>query len=112
MTYEAEVIVRLTGAYEQLTLEHAGNAPPAWTEDDVREVLRAMLMAVDRAVNDGENAARTVTFRGISWIVSPFDGGVAIALEIPSGSVIAGPFDIAEARLSALISKVMQGRVN
>ncbi|MBI1876504.1 MAG: hypothetical protein HYZ58_08480 [Acidobacteria bacterium] len=112
MTYEAEVVVRLTGAYERVTLEHGGNAPPAWTEDDVRGVLQTMLMAVDRAVNDGENAARTVTFRGISWIVSPFDAGVAIALEIPSGSVIAGPFDIAEARLSALISKVMQGRVN
>lgn len=112
MTFGAEVIVRLTGAYGQLTLEHTGNVPSAWTEDDVRGVLREMLMAVDRAVNEGENVARGVTFRGISWIVSPFDSGVAIALEIPSGSVVAGPFDIPEARLNALMSRVMQGTVN
>lgn len=108
MTYTAEVVVRITGEYERFTLEHGGNAPSDWTEVDVAGVLRDMLLAIDRAVNVGENAARTVTFRGISWIVSPFDSGVVIALEIPSGSAVAGPFNIREDRLNVLISRVMQ----
>lgn len=109
MLYTAELVVRMTGQSERVTLEHAGNLPPRWDAADVAQVLRQMLLAVDRAVNGGENVAQSVSFRGISWIVNPFDSGVAIALEIPSGSIVAGPFDIAEDRLSALITQVMHG---
>jgi hypothetical protein len=45
--------------------------------------------------------------RGFSWIVEPADGGVVIALEIPMGAAVAGPFDIPQARLDALITKVI-----
>ena len=46
--------------------------------------------------------------RGFSWIVNPFEGGgVVIALELSLGAVIAGPFDIAERDLSAMIARVM-----
>ena len=53
-------------------------------------------------------ADRPVALRGFSWIVNPFDeGGVVIALEMSLGAIVAGPFDIAERDLSAMIQKVM-----
>jgi len=49
-----------------------------------------------------------VAMRGFSWIVNPFEGGgVVIALELSLGAVVAGPFDIAERHLSAMIQRVM-----
>jgi hypothetical protein len=46
--------------------------------------------------------------RGFSWIVNPFEGGgVVIALELSLGAVVAGPFDIPEGDLSAMIQRVM-----
>jgi hypothetical protein len=48
-----------------------------------------------------------VSLRGFSWIVSPFDGGVVIALELTLGAIVAGPFDISEGELSAAITRVM-----
>jgi hypothetical protein len=112
MTFTAEVVVRLTGESSRLTLAHDGNPPATWTERDAADVLRTMLLAIDQAVNAGENAARGVSFRGISWIVTPFDDGVAIAIEIPSGAAVAGPFDIPEERLTALLTTVMHRAVH
>jgi hypothetical protein len=48
-----------------------------------------------------------VALRGFSWIVNPFDNGVVIALEMSLGAAIAGPFDIAERDLTAMITRVM-----
>ena len=45
--------------------------------------------------------------RGFSWIVTPVGGGVAIAIEIPSGAVVAGPFDGAVDTLTATITRVL-----
>jgi hypothetical protein len=46
--------------------------------------------------------------RGFSWIVNPYDGGgVVIAIELSLGAVIAGPFDVAERDLTAMIQRVM-----
>ena len=50
---------------------------------------------------------RFVALRGFSWIVEPTTGGVVIAIEIPTGAVVAGPFDIPQPRLDALISRVL-----
>lgn len=108
MQFEIEVVVRQSGDVVRDSLYHDGPEPARWSEADAASILRAMLLAVDRAVHGETSAARTVTLRGLSWIVSPFEDGVAIAIEIPSGSVIAGPFAIAEHRLSELISKAMK----
>jgi hypothetical protein len=82
--------------------------PRAWTDDDVAAVLEAMLRAMDKAKNPEASAERAVALRGFSWIVNPFeDGGVVIALEMMMGAVVAGPFDIPEAQLSAMITRVM-----
>ena len=82
--------------------------PRRWTDDDVTAVLVGMLRALEQAKNPEADENRRVAMRGFSWIVNPFEGGgVVIALELSLGAVIAGPFDIAERDLSAMIERVM-----
>jgi hypothetical protein len=82
--------------------------PRRWTDDDVTAVLVGMLRTLDRAKNPAADDDRPVGMRGFSWIVNPFEGGgVVIALELSLGAVIAGPFDIAERDLSAMIERVI-----
>jgi hypothetical protein len=81
--------------------------PRTWTDDDVRGILEAMLKTMNRlkhpAAPDGP-----VGLRGLSWIVNPFeDGGVVIAIEITLGAAIAGPLDIEQAALEAMIARVL-----
>lgn len=82
--------------------------PSAWTDADVAAVLIEMLRAMERAKNPAVEADRPIALRGFSWIVNPFeDGGVVIALEMTLGAVVAGPFDIGEGQLSAMIHRVV-----
>jgi len=106
MLFDIEIVLRDRDSAIAERLEHDGNDVPAWTEADVREVLTSMLLAIDRAKNP-ESDQRQVTLWGFSWIVEPTKGGVVIALEIPTGAVVAGPFDIPQARLDSLIAKVL-----
>ena len=78
-----------------------------WTEDDVRQQLSEMLLAIEREKNPGGEAP-PVTLRGFSWIVSPFDhGGVILHLEMQMGTASAGPIAIAEPRLTGLVSRAV-----
>ena len=108
MTFEVEIVVRASGRWSVDTLYHDGHEPPAWNEQDVRAVLTLMLLAVDRAASGAADVARTVALRGLSWIVTPFESGSAIAIEITAGSVVAGPFDIPERQLTALITRAIE----
>jgi hypothetical protein len=82
--------------------------PRAWTDHDVSDVLKGMLRALERAKDPQAAADRPIALRGFSWIVNPFDGGgVVIALELSLGAVVAGPFDVGEADLSAMIERVV-----
>jgi hypothetical protein len=66
------------------------------------------LRALEQAKNPDADLNRRVAMRGFSWIVNPYEGGgVVIALELSLGAVIAGPFEIAERDLSAMIQRVM-----
>ena len=86
----------------------ATREPGRWTDDDVTAVLVGMLRALEQAKNPDADEHRRVAMRGFSWIVNPYDGGgVAIALELSLGAVIAGPFDVAERDLTAMIQRVM-----
>jgi hypothetical protein len=107
MTFEVEVVVRASGKVTVQTLYHDGHEPPAWTEEDVRAVVTLMLLSVDRAASGSTDVEKTVALRGLSWIVTPFDAGSAIAIEITAGSVIAGPFDIPERQLTSLITRAI-----
>ena len=105
MTFDIEIVLRERDFAVTETIEHHG--PPAdWTELDVESVLKEMLLAIDRAKNPGASG-RFVALRGFSWIVEPAQGGVVIALEIPSGAAVAGPFAIEQARLDRLIARVL-----
>jgi hypothetical protein len=85
-----------------------GREPGSWTESDVSAVLAGMLRALERAKHPDAPADRPVALRGFSWIVNPYDeGGVVIAVEMSLGAIVAGPFNIAEQDLTAMIQRVM-----
>jgi hypothetical protein len=106
MIFDVEIVLRDREHAIAATCVHDGNDAPRWTETDVQDVLKSMLLAVDRAKNPGVEE-RFVALRGFSWIVEPAKGGVVIAIEIPTGAVVAGPFDIPQPRLDSLITRVL-----
>jgi hypothetical protein len=81
--------------------------PALWTDHDVAELLKAMLLALYRAKN--RDACDTPVFlRGFSWIVNPFaDGGVVLAVEIQIGAAVAGPFAIDKELFEEMISRAI-----
>ena len=106
MRYTVEIVLRERDYAVTEEVHHHGNSPSSWTELDVEGVLKSMLEAIDRVKNPGDEP-RPVRLRGFSWIVEPTDGGVVIAMEIPSGAAVAGPFDIAQPRLDGMITRVL-----
>jgi hypothetical protein len=104
MTFEIEIVLRENDHATTERLSHPVGAD-AWTEQDVREVLMKILSAIDRAKNPG--VEREATLRGFSWIVEPSDGEVVIAIEIPMGAAVAGPFGIDGPRLTGMIQRVL-----
>ena len=106
MTFDIEIVLRESDRAIARQIVHSGNDVPAWTELDVQDVLKAMLRAIHQAKHPGSED-RFVALRGFSWIVEPASGGVVIALEIPTGAAVAGPFAIAQPKLDALIKRVL-----
>jgi hypothetical protein len=106
MTFDIEVVLK--DRIEAVTdrVFHGGNNPGEWTEADVAAVLKSILLAIGRA-KDPAQGERHIALRGFSWIVEPTAEGVVIAIEIPMGAAVAGPFDIPQARLDALITRVV-----
>ena len=106
MTYDVEIVLRERNYAVTEKVVHAGNEPAHWTDDDVETVLKEILLAIDRVKNP-DAPSRYVTLRGFSWIVEPTPGGAVIAIEIPSGAAVAGPFRIDQSRLDRLIARVI-----
>ena len=109
MTGQMTVDVWLRGTDFATTaiIDGSPRPPRSWTDEDVRQVLEAMLRAMDRLKRPGESD-RDISLRGLSWIVNPYeDGGVVIAIEITMGAAIAGPFEVDKARLEAMIARVL-----
>lgn len=106
MTFKVEVLLKGREDVVETKVDFAGPEPAAWADDDVRRVLELTLGAFDRVRNpDAEE--RSVALRGFNWIVTPVAGGVAIAIEIPSGAVVAGPFDGDVDTLTATVTRVL-----
>jgi hypothetical protein len=108
MDIQLDIWLRGTNHATSDVISPVGREPRVWTDEDVEAVLVGMLRALDRAKNPDTDGERPVALRGFSWIVNPFhSGGVLIALELSLGAVIAGPFDIPERELNAMISRVV-----
>ncbi|MCA1563495.1 MAG: hypothetical protein LC804_25665 [Acidobacteria bacterium] len=106
MVFNIEVVLRENDRAVASTVDHRGNEPALWTDEDVRAVLTAILRAIDRAKNP-DGGARAIALRGFSWIVEPTGAQVVIALEIPTGAAVAGPFGIDQDRLDRMIARVV-----
>ena len=106
MVFNVEIVLKGREYAVTETIVHEGRDAPAWTDEDVESVLTEMLRALDRAANPGEEE-RAVTLKGFSWIVEPSEGRVVIAIEIPSGAAIGGPFEIEQAKLDEMITRVV-----
>lgn len=91
---------------EQVSIAHG--EPSTWSEIAVRDVLVEILRAIERAQNPSAPPDRLVILQGFSWIVEPVDNEVVIAIEIPMGAAVAGPFAIEQAVLDKLITKVLK----
>ena len=105
-SYTVEVVLRERD-YAVSEEARTTSTPREWTEFDVEDVLRDILRAIDRAKNPDADVTRHVALRGFSWIVEPSDGGVVIAIEIPMGAAVAGPFDADAGELNALITRAL-----
>ena len=107
MTVQVDVWLRGNDFATTTRIDGIAREAPAWTDKDVRAVLEGMLRALDRSKHPAQ-ADRPVALRGLSWIVNPYeDGGVVIAIEITLGAAIAGPLDIEQAALEAMIARVL-----
>jgi hypothetical protein len=109
MTFNVEIVLRERD-YAVTEEIHTTCRPGEWTEPDVEQVLKSMLLAIDRLKHPGDDE-RFVALRGFSWIVEPTTGGVVIAIEIPSGAAVAGPFEIDQRKLDALINRVLAAAI-
>jgi hypothetical protein len=58
-------------------------------------------------VKNPSAVGRHVALRGFSWIVEPMGSDVVIAIEIPMGAAVAGPFAIDPQRLDEMIRRVI-----
>ncbi len=107
MTFTVEVLLKGREDVVARSVRH-DVAPDAWTDDDVRQVLHLALREFERVQHPGEEA-RPVQLRGLSWIVTPLERGVAIAMESASAAIVAGPFEIDREWLTQAIKRVMAG---
>jgi hypothetical protein len=108
MTFDVEVVLkgRDFAVTEAVTTGHGD--PASWDEAAVRDVLVQILRAIERVENPQAPPDRPVALRGFSWIVEPNGADVVIAIEIPMGAAVAGPFSVDQARLDGLIGRVLQ----
>jgi hypothetical protein len=106
MTVKIDIWLRGTEVGQSGTIEGIAREPSAWTDEDVRRVLEGMLSTMHRLKHPEE--AATVSLRGLSWIVNPFEqGGVVIAIEVGMGAAVAGPLEVDQRTLEAAITRVL-----
>ena len=108
MTFNVDVVLRGKESAVTETARLSTADAATWTDADVRHVLTEILRAIERVQNPQADRNRVVALRGFSWIVEPnADNEVVIAIEIPMGAAVAGPFKISQPTLDAAITRVM-----
>jgi hypothetical protein len=108
MTFNVEIVLkgRDFAVTEAVTVDHG--EPASWDDAAVRDVLTEILRAIGRAEDPRAASDRGVVLQGFSWIVEPAEDHVVIAIEIPMGAAVAGPFAIDRSRLDAAITRVLK----
>lgn len=109
MTFPIEIVLKGRDFAVTESVEVTG-VDAAWNDATVRRMLVEILRAIAREEDPASPSDREVRLQGFSWIVEPVDepaGQVVIAIEIPMGAAVAGPFAIAQPELDALISRVI-----
>ena len=107
MSVSVDIWLRGTDFATTETIDHIATPATGWNDEDVQRLLEGMLRAMDRRKRPGE-PDRPIALRGFSWIVNPYEtGGVVIAIEMSLGAAIAGPFDIDQMALEAMITRVL-----
>lgn len=108
MTFDVEIVLkgRDFAVTEAVSVPHG--EPESWGDDAVRDVLVGILRAIDRVQNPDSADDRAVVLQGFSWIVEPSNDAVVIAIEIPMGAAVAGPFAIGQAELDAMVARVIR----
>ena len=107
-TFDVEVVLknRDFAAKEAVVVSHG--PPDTWNEAAVYDALVEILRAIGRAQDPQAPRDRPVILTGFSWIVEPVTDGAILAIEIPMGAAVAGPFRMPQARLDALITNVLR----
>jgi len=108
MTFNVDVVLKGRDSAVTDAVSVAGPDPLVWDDAVVRDVLVGILRAIDRAQNPGAPADRGVVLQGFSWIVERAEAASVIAIEIPMGAAVAGPFAIGQAELDAAIARVLR----
>lgn len=106
MNFTVEVLLKGREDVVERPLEHAV-AAGEWTDEDVRALLHMALREFEQALSPDAGEPRPIHLRGFNWIVTPLEQGVAIAIEMATGALVAGPFDVDRDWLTAAINRVM-----
>ena len=108
VTFPVEIVLKGQdiAVTETLTIAHGEAA--TWNDAAVRDALVEIIRAIDRAQNPSAPKDRAVMLQGFSWIVEPVGDQVVIAIEIPMGAAVAGPFTARQADLDAMITRVLR----
>jgi len=108
MIFPVEVVLkgRDFAVTENLVISHG--EPNTWNDTSVQALLVEVLRAIDRAQNPDAPKDRIVVLHGFSWIVEPLEGKVVLAIEIPMGAAVAGPFDIDQKVFTEMIERVLK----
>ena len=106
MDFTVEVLLKGREDVIARQMEHAV-AAGQWTDGDVREVLHMTLREFEQALSPDADERRPIHLRGFNWIVTPLPQGVAIAIEMATGALVAGPFEVDADWLTASITRVM-----
>lgn len=108
MTFPVEILLKGRESAITETVEIPFSEPALWDDKAVRAMLVEVLHAIARAQDEDEARSRTVVLQGFSWIVEPHNDQVVVAIEIPMGAAVAGPFAIGQAELDAMIGRVLR----
>jgi hypothetical protein len=110
MTFNVDVVLKNRDFAVTEAISVPYGEPSGWDDAAVHDVLVEILRAIGRVENSLAQSERVIVLQGFSWIVEPVagGGGVVIAIEIPMGAAVAGPFALGQAELDAMIGRVLR----